>query len=405
MLRAEGLMCDILLKVKENEFPAHKSLLACSSDYFRAMFKSYTKESKASVIHLQVISPTGLQHVLDFIYTSWLPLSFENLEDTLEAASYLQVTEAIGLCNQYLVNNLTLENCCFSANIATKFYLPDALLATEKYIISNLWKLLDLHFMELLLLNFRSLMAVVESPDVPMVNESCLLNLVLIWLKHDKSRLIHRSNLLEHIRFGLIPVEDLRKVYTQSEVSLTTPIKLQNHCMCVIGNYLYVLGGETADLQSDTKNTSLSVTNKVHRYDPRFNKWIQITEMLEKRCQFSCCILDNKIFAIGGRGETGSLHSSVEVYNISRDRWTKATELPCKMHGHASTVCKNTIYISGGKYTDQTNTSKDVFSLTWEKCAVICIAEGRFCQGQICQVAHPERLCRGIPMLYFLGSI
>ncbi|KAM9172868.1 kelch-like protein 34 [Pangshura tecta] len=447
MLRAEGLMCDILLKVKENEFPAHKSLLACSSDYFRAMFKSYTKESKASVIHLQVISPTGLQHVLDFIYTSWLPLSFENLEDTLEAASYLQVTEAIGLCSQYLVNNLTLENCCFSANIATKFYLPDALSVTEKYIISNLWKLLDLHFMELLLLNFRSLMAVVESPDVPMVNESCLLNLVLIWLKHDKSRLIHRNNLLEHIRFGLIPVEDLRKVYTQSEVSLTTPIKcliikainyhslvfkqpilqdkystlrnqqtriillgggtsneglvsdvmafdvynhkwrtltqvqdrVQNHCMCVIGNYLYVLGGETADLQSDMKSTSLSVTNKVHRYDPRFNKWTQITEMLEKRCQFSCCILDNKIFAIGGRGETGSLHSSVEVYNISRDRWTKATELPCKMHGHASTVCKNTIYISGGKYTDQTNTSKDVFSLNslegqWRKQASMSIA-------------------------------
>uniref|UniRef100_A0A8C3RW87 Kelch like family member 34 n=1 Tax=Chelydra serpentina TaxID=8475 RepID=A0A8C3RW87_CHESE len=422
-LLAEGLMCDILLKVKENEFPAHKSLLACSSDYFRAMFKSYTKESKASVIHLQVISPTGLQHVLDFIYTSWLPLSFENLEDTLEAASYLQVTEAIGLCNQYLVNNLTLENCCFSANIATKFYLPDALSATEKYIISNLWKLLDLHFMELLLLNFRSLMAVVEFPDVPMVNESCLLNLVLIWLKHDKSRLTYRSNLLEHIRFGLIPVEDLRKVYTQSEPILQDKYstlrnqqtriillgggtlneglvsdvmafdvynhkwrtltqvqdRVQNHCMCVIGNYLYVLGGETADLQSDMKSTSLSVTNKVHRYDPRFNKWTQITEMLEKRCQFSCCILDNMIFAIGGRGETGSLHSSVEVYNISRDRWTKATELPCKMHGHASTVCKNTIYISGGKYTDQTNTSKDVFSLSssegqWRKQASMSIA-------------------------------
>ncbi|XP_067401120.1 kelch-like protein 34 [Emydura macquarii macquarii] len=432
MLRAEGLMCDILLKVKENEFPAHKSLLACSSDYFRAMFKSYTKESKASVIHLQVISPTGLQHVLDFIYTSWLPLSFENLEDTLEAASYLQVTEAIGLCSQFLVNNLTLENCCFSANIATKFYLPDALSVTEKYIISNLWKLLDLHFMGLLLLNFRSLMAVVESPDVPMVKESCLLNLVLMWLKHDKSRLTHGSTLLEQIRFALIPVEDLRKVYIQSEVSLTTPIKclitkainyhslvfkqpilqgkystlrnqkmriillgggtsseglvsdvvafdvynhkwrtltqvqdrVQNHCMCVTGNFLYVLGGEIEDLQSDTKSTSLSVTNKVHRYDPRFNKWTQITEMLEKRCQFSCCILDNNIFAIGGRGGNGSLHSSVEVYNISRDRWTKVTELPCKMHGHASTVCKNTIYISGGKYADQTNTSKDVYSLS-----------------------------------------
>uniref|UniRef100_A0A8C6XKU7 BTB domain-containing protein n=1 Tax=Naja naja TaxID=35670 RepID=A0A8C6XKU7_NAJNA len=105
-LRKEGLLCDILLKVKENEFPAHKSLLACSSDYFKAMFKSYTQESKAAIVHLQVISAIGLQHVLDFIYTSWLPLSFTTLEDTLEAATYLQVPEAICLCSQYLAVEL-----------------------------------------------------------------------------------------------------------------------------------------------------------------------------------------------------------------------------------------------------------------------------------------------------------
>ncbi|KAM6290221.1 kelch-like protein 34 [Porphyrio hochstetteri] len=449
MLRAEGFLCDILLKVKENEFPAHKSLLACSSDYFRAMFKSYTQESKATVIHLQVISPTGLQHILDFIYTSLLPLSFESLEDTLEAASYLQVTDAIGLCNQYLVNNLALENCCFSANVARKFYLPGALAATEKYIVNNLWKLLDVDLTGLLELNFRSLLAVVESPDLPMVKETRLLNLVLLWLKQDKPRLAHASRLLEHIRYGLIPVEELRKTYTQSEVPLSASVKcliikainyhtsvfkqpvlqdqstmlrnqktriillggrteteglvtdvvafdvynhkwrsltqvrdrVQNHSVCVVGNFLYVLGGEIeSGAPSDAKTEKvLSVTNKVHRYDPRFNTWIQITGMLEKRCQFSCCVLGKDIFAIGGRGEDGSLHSSVEVYNISRDRWTKARELPCKIHGHASALCKNIIYISGGKYSHPANTSKDMYSLSspegqWMKQAPMSIA-------------------------------
>uniref|UniRef100_U3JNL2 Kelch like family member 34 n=1 Tax=Ficedula albicollis TaxID=59894 RepID=U3JNL2_FICAL len=422
-LRSEGFLCDILLKVKENEFPAHKSLLACSSDYFRAMFKSYTQESKASVIHLQVVSPTGLQHILDFIYTSFLPLSFESLEDTLEAASYLQVTDAIGLCNQYMVNNLALENCCFSANVARKFYLPDALAATEKYIIKNIWKLLDVDLPGLLELNFRSLLAVIQSPDLPMVEECRLLNLVLLWLKQDKSRLDHASSLLEHIRYGLIPVEELRKTYTQSEVSLSAGIK----CLIIKAiNYhtsvfkqpvlqdksttlrnqktrIILLGGGTASegLVTDvvafdvynhkwrtlTHGTlgdakigqTLLVTNKVHRYDPRFNTWTQITGMLEKRCQFSCCVLGKDIFAIGGRGEDGSLHSSVEVYDISRDRWTKARELPCRIHGHASAVCKNTIYISGGKYSAPASTSNEVYSLSslegqWVKRAPMSIA-------------------------------
>ncbi|NWU95829.1 KLH34 protein, partial [Upupa epops] len=448
-LRAEGFLCDILLKVKENEFPAHKSLLACSSDYFRAMFQGYTRESKASVIHLHVVSPTGLQRVLDFIYTSLLPLSFESLEDTLEAASYLQVTDAIGLCNQYLVKNLALENCCFAANVASKFYLPDALAATEKYIVSNLWKLLDLDLSGLLELNFRSLLAVVQSPDLPRVKEICLLNLALLWLKQEKSRLAHTSSLLQHLRYGLVPVEELRKAYTQSAVPLPAAIKcliikainyhtsvfkqpvlqdksttlrnqkpqvillgggtaseglatdvvafdvyshkwrtltqlqdrVQNHSVCVVENFLYVLGGEIeSGASSDAAAEKiLSVTNKVHRYDPRFNTWTQITGMLEKRCQFSSCVLGKDIFAIGGKGEDGSLHSSVEVYSISRDRWTKVRELPCKIHGHASAICKGTIYISGGKYSDPGTTSKDVYSLSslegqWQTRAPMSIA-------------------------------
>lgn len=42
-LRAEGFLCDVTLKVEGSEFPAHRSLLACSSDYFRALFKSHTR--------------------------------------------------------------------------------------------------------------------------------------------------------------------------------------------------------------------------------------------------------------------------------------------------------------------------------------------------------------------------
>uniref|UniRef100_A0A663MCC0 Kelch like family member 34 n=1 Tax=Athene cunicularia TaxID=194338 RepID=A0A663MCC0_ATHCN len=373
---AEGFLCDILLKVKENEFPAHKSLLACSSDYFRAMFKNYTQESKASVIHLQVVSPTGLQHILDFIYTSLLPLSFESLEDTLEAASYLQVTDAIGLCNQYLVNNLALGNCCYSANVARKFYLPDALAATEKYIVNNLWKLLDL--------DLSGLKTYTQS-EVPLsAGIKCLIIKAINYhtsifkqpvlqdksttLRNQKTRIILLGG--QTASEGLVTDVLAFDVYNHKWQPLTqVQDRVQNHSVCVVGNFLYVLGGEI-------ENDALG---DVHRYDPRFNTWTQITDMLEKRCQFSCCVLGKDIFAIGGRGEGGSLHSSVEVYNIVRDRWTKAKELPCKIHGHANAICKNTIYISGGKYSDSANTSKDVYSLSslegqWMKQAPMSIA-------------------------------
>ncbi|XP_063300368.1 kelch-like protein 34 [Pelobates fuscus] len=449
MLRAQGQLCDVSLVVDGHEFPAHKSLLACSSDYFRAMFKEYTKESKAAVVHLNVISVTGLENILDFIYTSWLSLSMYSLEDTLEAACYLQVMDAILLCSKFLINNCDLENCCFAANIATKFYLLDAIESTEKYIINNLWILLqeDREEMELLELNMKSMMTLVKSDDIPKVHEKSLLNLILKWLQYDRTRLLNAKVLFENVRFGLLPLDTLRQLYTQSEVPLTASIKnliikalnyhsyptkqpilqekystlrnqkewivlvggdangelvenvlgfdvynhkwrmvtnlkqkVQLHCICVIGNFLYVLGGETPEnISEHTKEIALCVTNVVYRYDPRFDQWIQVASMLEKRAQFSCCVVDNYIYSMGGRGIEQAILSSVEVYDVSRNTWTKSKDLPCKVHGQASTVHKNVIYISGGKFTGQVNSSKDVYSFNklegqWKKQAPMTIA-------------------------------
>uniref|UniRef100_A0A8C5P6Q0 Kelch like family member 34 n=1 Tax=Leptobrachium leishanense TaxID=445787 RepID=A0A8C5P6Q0_9ANUR len=386
--KSQGQLCDVSLVVDGQEFPAHKSLLACSSDYFRAMFKEYTKESKAAVIHLKVISATGLENILDFIYTSWLSLSMYSLEDTLEAACYLQVMDAIPLCSQFVVNNCALENCCFAANIASKFYLLDAMVASEKYIINNLWRLLqeDVDEVELLELNTKSMLTLLTSDDIPKVDEKKLLNLTLKWLQYDKIRLLNAKALFENIRYGLLPLDTLRELYTQSKVPLTLVEnvlgfdKVRLHCTCVIGNFLYVLGGESPErLNDDTTEISLGITKVVYRYDPRFDQWIQVASMLEKRAQFSCCVVNNFIFAMGGRKEDQAIISSVEMYDVNRNCWTKSKELPCKMHGHASTLHKNIIYISGGKSAVQVNSSKDVYSFNrmegqWKKQALMTIA-------------------------------
>ncbi|XP_055987051.1 kelch-like protein 34 [Sorex fumeus] len=228
-LRAEGFLCDVTLEAQGTEFPAHRSLLACSSDYFRALFKSHTRESRERVIHLHVPSAAGLQRLLDFIYTAWLPLSLDTLEDTLEAASYLQVTEALGLCGRYLERQLAPDNCCFVANVAARFGLTHTLGAAERCIVRHLRDLIARGPgpAGLLELNPASFKVVLGAPEVTRVPEARLLGLALAWLRQEPQaqRLTHCNELLERIRFGLVPAHLLRRVYSGSGLVLPTRIK------------------------------------------------------------------------------------------------------------------------------------------------------------------------------------
>lgn len=484
-LRAEGFLCDVTLEAQGSEFPVHRSLLACSSDYFRALFKSHTLESRARVIHLHVPSATGLQRLLDFIYTAWLPLSLDTVEDTLEAASYLQVTEALGLCGRYLERLLAPENCCFAANVAARFGLAHTLAAAERYIVRHLRQLLARGAgpVGLLELNPGSLRAVLGAPDLARVPEARLLGLALAWLRQEPEaeRLAHCAALLERVRFGLVPVDVLRPVYSGSGLVLPARVKgliiqalnyhtapsrqpllqgeqtsvrspqtrillvggrrareavteevmvpqgaargrgaavepeeeeeeegeqveeaeaedeeweltqdvvafdvynhswrsltqlpapLLGHSVCAVGNFLFVLGGESPSgggASSPPADGPREVTALVHRYDPRFHAWTVVPAMREARAHFWCGAVGEGLLAVGGLGAGGEALASVEMYDLRRDRWTEAGALPRALHGHAGAVGdRGIVYISGGKAgrgEGGTSSLRDVYSL------------------------------------------
>jgi kelch-like protein 9/13 len=60
------------------------------------------REQDMREIKLHGVSKTGLKNIIEFIYTSRLSLSMTNLQDTLEAANFLQVLPVLGFCNKLL---------------------------------------------------------------------------------------------------------------------------------------------------------------------------------------------------------------------------------------------------------------------------------------------------------------
>ncbi|KAJ3611292.1 hypothetical protein NHX12_021308 [Muraenolepis orangiensis] len=426
-LRGEGGMCDVVLEAGGRSFPCHRALLASASDYFWALFGETTAERRSGAVSLPAVTAEGLESVLDFLYSGWLSLSYASLPAALEAARYLQVEAAVGLCERFMADGLRAATCCPYADLAERHTLPGTLEDAQRTIAAEMRTLLRLHRTELLELNARSLGAALEAEEMPGVREAELVALALDWLDANGPLPLLKSNLLlSRLRFGLVPSDelaclsgshralatplirsqltkaleyhrlgraqpirqtrqsslraspnhvllvgggespdwpgqgiltfDIRKG-TFSSLKSRLPLRLRNHSVCSVGGFLFVIGGEVVsegDRGEGGKSVAVATSNEVWRYDPRCERWEEAEPMLERRSWFSCCVVEDVIYAVGGRqmrpgAQNHTPLSSVEFYDMAAGAgWRRGASMPRPLHGHASAVLGNRVYVSGG---------------------------------------------------------
>lgn len=90
-----------MLVVKGVCFKAHKNVLAAFSQYFRALFQNSSGQSR-DVFHLDIKNVGGIGQILDFMYTSQLDLTHENVQAVLDIAQRLQVPNVLSMCYTFL---------------------------------------------------------------------------------------------------------------------------------------------------------------------------------------------------------------------------------------------------------------------------------------------------------------
>ncbi|XP_075400658.1 zinc finger and BTB domain-containing protein 49 [Tenrec ecaudatus] len=99
--RVQGLLCDCMLVVRGVCFKAHKNVLAAFSHYFRSLFQNASGQ-RSDVFHLDLKNVNGIGQILDFMYTSRLDLSRDNVHVMVDIARCLQVQNALSLCQAFL---------------------------------------------------------------------------------------------------------------------------------------------------------------------------------------------------------------------------------------------------------------------------------------------------------------
>ncbi|KAF1664408.1 Kelch-like protein 32, partial [Aptenodytes patagonicus] len=121
------------------------------------------------------------------------------------------------------------------------------------------------------------------------------------------------------------------------------PVGRSHHCVAVMGDFLFVAGGEA---EHSTGRTCAVRT--ACRYDPRTNSWAEIAPMKNCREHFVLGAVDEYLYAAGGRNELRQVLPTVERYCPKKNKWTFVQSFDRSLSCHAGYVVDGLLWISGG---------------------------------------------------------
>ncbi|CDQ99523.1 unnamed protein product [Oncorhynchus mykiss] len=97
--RRAGLLCDVVLIVRDQEYQTHRSVLAACSLYFKKLFTVASDgRDKHSVYEIDFVAPESLTAILEFAYTSTLTVTASNVKEILGAAQMLEIPCIVTVC-------------------------------------------------------------------------------------------------------------------------------------------------------------------------------------------------------------------------------------------------------------------------------------------------------------------
>ena len=201
-MRASNILIDVVLLVEEREFPAHKNVLAASSEFFKAMFSSPLLDHSDKTIKLEGLTAKAMDLILDFMYQGEVELTEDNLEEILVASRQLLLENVTQACCKFTQDRINVNNCWGIRNIADKYSLRNLFVKVHAFIEDNFAEAKgSAEFPKLPFELMKELLA----DDELNIREDELASAVLKWVQHDfEERSCYLVTLFKHLRLGYI---------------------------------------------------------------------------------------------------------------------------------------------------------------------------------------------------------
>ncbi|XP_048370604.1 kelch-like protein 22 isoform X2 [Sphaerodactylus townsendi] len=365
-LRDSGVLFDVILLVEGKAIEAHRILLAASCDYFRGMFAGGLREMEQEEVQIQGVSYNAMCKILNFIYTSELELSLNNVQEILTAACHLQIPDVIKFCCDFLMSWVDDENILDVYRLAELFDLSHLSEQLDSYILKNFVTFSKTQMYRQLPL--EKVYTLLSSNFLEVTSENEVYEGALLYhytpeqVETDQVSLMEPPKLLETVRFPLMEIQILQRLHdklSQCPLKETVASALmyhKNECLqpmlqnmhtqlrspfqCVVG-----FGG-----MHSTPSTVLS--NQAKYLNPLSSEWRHFAAaQSRKMSNQGIAVLNNFVYLIGGDNNVRGFRAEFRCwrYDPRHNKWFQIQSLQQEHADLCVCVVDEYIYAVAGR--------------------------------------------------------
>lgn len=366
IMRDENILTDFTIIIGDIQIKVHKVILYSSSDYFKGLLRSDTKEARQNEVKLDSsqVSLSAMTSILDFMYSGKLGITCENVQEIFIASSFLQIAEITNNCVEFIRRNIDIGNCLDVLTIADRYKikeLEDRALGFCAIHFNTILEHEDVSSIEeSILVKLISL----DSLNVP--SEIVVFQAIELWISSQDSsdKLDIFERLLSHVRFAYMDPHDLVSLQQSDSFKnsarcreliseATSHLLLRNCPEHTYPTYPSSIGYGSRDPTKSIyaiggwdRNRPLA---SVERYDVKSDEWTEIKPMSSPRFGMGVAIHENSIYVIGGHDGENYL-KTIERYDLIKNKWI--SDVADMQHARASLcviIFGGYIYAIGGQ--------------------------------------------------------
>ncbi|KAF7242819.1 Gigaxonin [Varanus komodoensis] len=331
-------------------------------------------------IELDGISVDIMKEILDYIFSGQIRLSEDTIQDVVQAADLLLLTDLKTLCCEFLEGCIAAENCIGIRDFALHYCLHHVHYLASEY--------LETHFRdvssteEFLELSPQKLKEILSLEKLNVGNERYVFEAVIRWISHDPElRKVHMKDAVSavwvsgldsaYLREQMMSEPLVREIVKEcSNIPLTQPqqgeamlasFKPRGYSECIV-----TVGGE----ERASRKPSAVMRCMCPLYDPNRQLWIELAPLSTPRINHGVLSAEGFLFVLGGQDENKVTLSSGEKYDPDTNSWSSLPPMNEARHNFGLVEIDGVLYVLGGEDGEQeliSMESYDIYNRTWTK--------------------------------------